>query len=460
MQSDVSLLRESCLKMQHELSTISAGTRKASSSGESDSTILSVGPARKRRIRRQRAEMARRLVEAELMPAGTTSKDLPPGFGIKSPPPSETKSCECGTNKHHATDPKSSPSVMSEVSGLDQDWVVVESASDLPPVTETCDFQSFFFDPTIPPPTSVRRECDNGPCSFGPRIDGETQTEDGEKGMDNGVQTERNVTDFGCQFRWRERFAEFPEDEEWGLVGLFSGATWGRDCSVVVLDEETDFATLPTKWSRFKTWLKKRYDNQQMTLGKALAARKHAQPLYVICKTDTDRRWAVSETEEGDVQCILEDIPAVNTNTPGMTNREIPFDRDETRPSKVLQLSPFMQKSGLPFVDLELYYELKKLNINAGTSQSTYRTLAMKADVLLNQTRISHYEPSLMLEVKIWTVAAAMLPLDSELKMLKLIGNKKIFKSMNDVAGFKRNGVINENRFLGMWNRRHVLTNE
>lgn len=421
--------------MQLQRLITSGESKTVNSSASITSETPSLGPAKKRRLRKQKQMAHARLVAAGLMPEGTTSTDLPAGFGTKSPTPSVIKFCESGQNKRPETAPASSTSAVPGASG---------SAPELqtrPPDPKTlCDLcapgmvsvpfedLSFFADLTIPPP------------SFGVR-----------GGCDASTQVDLKPSRRGCHM---------DDEDEWGLKLLFSDKFWTLTSETIGAHFAESDVVVDSRLRRVRNWIRRRIRNQRMTLTKALAAREHVGPLYIECKTDCGRRWAVNEDEEGNVLCVLEDIPACNTNVPGHTNAGLPFDRDEQRPSKVLVLSPFMEKIGLPFVDLELYYELKKINLNAGTSQTTHRSLSQKADVILNQTRVSQYDPHLLLEVKLWTVAAAMLPLKSEVDMLSLMGKKQVFKDINAVANFKRDGVIQETRFLGLWTRRHVLTHE
>jgi len=87
--------------------------------------------------------------------------------------------------------------------------------------------------------------------------------------------------------------------------------------------------------------------------------------------------------------------------------------------------------------------------------------LSTKADKYLSQFRISQYDGQLLLEVKLWTVLAAMLPLKSEIQALKLLGKRSVFSAMNDVARFKRSGQIVEKRCGGLLpNRLHTLNHE
>jgi len=181
----------------------------------------------------------------------------------------------------------------------------------------------------------------------------------------------------------------------------------------------------------------------------------------IVSEVDLGKRWHVTKNEDGDMLCVLEPIPVNNTNSPDQSNNGQAFGTDETRPSKVLVLSCFMKKRGLPFVDGGLYYHLKTANLNTGTAVSTHMKLCVKADKYLSQYRLSQYDGQLLLEVKLWTVLAAMLPLKSELHALRLLGKKRIFGDINKVANFKRAGHIKERRFFGLLpSRHHTLWHE
>lgn len=172
--------------------------------------------------------------------------------------------------------------------------------------------------------------------------------------------------------------------------------------------------------------------------------------IHVLSETDSGKRWVVRKNEEGDAVCVLQDIPNTNNNAPDPSNELLPFPQDEERPPKKLVLSCFMRRKGLPFVDQGLYYHLKNVNLNSGTVVNTHMLLCAKADLFLKQFRVSHYPPHLMLEVKLWTVLAAMLPLKSELLALKMLGKKSVVKPINDVASFKRQGQMVQKRLWGL----------
>lgn len=218
------------------------------------------------------------------------------------------------------------------------------------------------------------------------------------------------------------------------------------------------------RWS-LGAWVhNKFFKDREIDLDEALrrAAVYNNGSLYVHSELDSGMRWRVVKNKQtGEVHCVLQEIPAVNNNVPGLSNLGVAFAEDETRTRKVLILSGFMKKRGLPFVDLELYYHLKTNNLNTGTAKSTHAKLSAKADVFLAQFRISQYDPQLLLEVKLWTVLAAMLPTKSEILALQLLGKNKVFGDINKVADFKRDGVVRERRLWGLLpDRVHTLQHD
>lgn len=220
-----------------------------------------------------------------------------------------------------------------------------------------------------------------------------------------------------------------------------------------------------TKHWSFRAWIHNRFfKDHEINLDEALrrSVVHDNGSLYVHSELDSGKRWRVVKCKEtGEVHCLLQTIPAVNNNIPGLSNTNAAFAEDESRVSKVMILSGFMKKRGLPFVDLELYYHLKSNNLNTGTAKSTHAKLSAKADVFLAQFRISQYDPQLLLEIKLWTVLAAMLPTKSELLALRLLGKAKVFGDINKVADFKRDGVVRQRRLWGLLpDRVHSLQHE
>jgi len=125
------------------------------------------------------------------------------------------------------------------------------------------------------------------------------------------------------------------------------------------------------------------------------------------------------------------------------------FATDEVRPHKRLELSRFMDVKMLPYVDMELYAELKIMVMSTGVIAATYAKLQCQITATLNQYRICHLHPVLLLEVRHWTALAAMCPTNSEKRALELFGKAKLYKQMNASTRFKRDGDIERKTWLG-----------
>lgn len=490
-------------------------THSTISSGSIGSTDRSSTKATKRRRRREKLMAAKRLVAAGLMPEGTTSRDLPIGFGTKSPSASVRKFCALGVDSQQETDQKSlvdlaprtrsgslpllpgvSDRKTSDEGGLDglkgrlgvlcgplsqswmpsshqvpgpcvthiqkslidewcswaEPWNDYDSVYDLrplfrekqwvkrPSVVSTVSLGSFFRakkrQAPLPP-----KNCESGTQTYDrppPKIcvSNETQT--------SSTDSDLSILDYDSEEEIRARMYE----------------SWEQSEDVREDDEVTQKAAKISWTDRVRSMIDKIFGSKQMDLAQALSNVEALDKgkLRVVSEADRGSRWSVEKNEDGDVLCTLEPIPAENNNMPDKSNLGLPFGKDEARPCKVLVLSCFMKKRGLPFVDVGLYYHLKNANLNSGTVVSTHLKLSAKADKYLNQFRISHYDPQLMLEVKLWTVLAAMLPLKSERNALKILGNKAVFRAINDVAAFKRVGKISERRAWGLLpDRQHSL---
>lgn len=154
-------------------------------------------------------------------------------------------------------------------------------------------------------------------------------------------------------------------------------------------------------------------------------------------------RWEVVKSETGDTTCVQKPIPTQHPILGGPSDsKAYGYASDEDRAPKELVLSRFMNVKGLRFVDLEMYVALKRKGMALGTSKETHAKLMNEAHTFLARYLTNHLDPVFVNEVICWTVAAAMLPTESELRMVNMMTNKHLYEDMNRVAQFKRSGVV------------------
>jgi hypothetical protein len=135
------------------------------------------------------------------------------------------------------------------------------------------------------------------------------------------------------------------------------------------------------------------------------------------------------------------DIPVQHPASGGPSDgAEQGYAVDEYRPRKVLRCSWFMDVHALPYVDFELFMNLKMFNMAAGTTEVTHQKLHRQASAFLQSYRVNDIPPELLAEVLNWTVLAAMIPTDSEMLGIKMMSNKKVYKQINIASRFKRDG--------------------
>lgn len=115
---------------------------------------------------------------------------------------------------------------------------------------------------------------------------------------------------------------------------------------------------------------------------------------------------------------------------------------DEDRPIKGLLLQEFANVEMLPFVDVELYAWLKSHVLQAGVTNTTHTTLHRQADVFFRKYIINHLDPLLVLEIKQWTVYAAMMASESEIRGIDMMAKRNVIHDMGRVARFKRAGEV------------------
>lgn len=163
---------------------------------------------------------------------------------------------------------------------------------------------------------------------------------------------------------------------------------------------------------------------------------------YVPSYRYPNEKWHIVKTETG-FNCTRIPVRTVHPEMGGVSNSlDHAYGSDEERPAKQLLLANFMNIKMLTFVDMELYAELKGFVLESGVVPSTHATLHKKATAFLRKYRIDHLDAIILLEVRAWTVYAAMMATESELKGLHLMAKGNVIRDMGRVAEFKRTGTV------------------
>jgi len=395
------LVQELRMQMQKLHSDKFGGsTPRTDSSVSTVSTSLSSTKSQKRKKRRRKLEALRKAA-AEQMLGDTTLRDSLNGSKTKSPSVSGQRSCELGQSKADETEQRSwIDAINPHVRGFIPRCPPEEMAPKPHPApTHTqinkeflnnwrriygqywndldgvYNLQRLFADPPVPPRRfrayNIGRffdwACDNGShedlSSLGSSWDEPEEVAIREHMYEAMSESSIEVIHVD---------AEDPEVilRELLYAGYAAeGFVPDDDCHVdnVSVSKEVVEDKGPNKWSaRFKKWHDRWFKTRDVNLDEALhdSVMFDQGSFHVVSETDVGRRWHVTKTKEGDALCTLEDIPSANTNAPDMSNLGVPFDQDETRPSKVLVLSRFMKKRGLPYVDVGLFYHLKNACLN------------------------------------------------------------------------------------------------
>lgn len=190
-------------------------------------------------------------------------------------------------------------------------------------------------------------------------------------------------------------------------------------------------------------------------LGDWMAAEPEHEKIPIFSLVNPNLRWYIAE-KAGKVECssveeVTDCIPAQANNVPGPSDQATYYASDETRPQKRLSLMKFMNVETLQYVDLELFCHLKRINLATGTTKTTHAKLHQAAHGFMQQYRINHLEPSVLLQVLHWTVLAAMVPLPMELEALQLLAQPGIWNNMNQLTTFRQKGKIWYRKPLAWW---------
>jgi len=209
----------------------------------------------------------------------------------------------------------------------------------------------------------------------------------------------------------------------------------------------------PKKRRPFLNWFRK--DRTEVTLGMwhskwetRSKAGLRAPP--ILSDVYPEERWELVKTPAGDMMCSLVRLPVNRPELGGPSQKQpgMAYSSDEVRPHKQLRLSSFMDITALAYVDVELFTVLKATTMATGVVAATHAKLHRQADAFLTKYRVNLIHPVLMLEVKHWTVLAAMIPTSSEMRGLALMAKPKLYKAMNQATEFKRDGTVVKKRFF------------
>jgi hypothetical protein len=169
----------------------------------------------------------------------------------------------------------------------------------------------------------------------------------------------------------------------------------------------------------------------------------------ILSEVYPNKRWQITKDEAGQIECHLIDIPTCRPEMGGPSQAgRMGFNVDETRPNKIMRLSAFMDIRSLQYVDLELFAKLKQMTMATGVVPSTHAKLHRQAAAFLQNYRLTNLHPILVNEISYWTVLAAMIPSQSEMKGIKLMARKDLYNAMNRATEFKREGTVVKRRFI------------
>lgn len=164
---------------------------------------------------------------------------------------------------------------------------------------------------------------------------------------------------------------------------------------------------------------------------------------YVPSHNYPNEKWQITKLAVGGFDCKRVPIHVVHPEMGGVSNdNSQSYGTDEERPFKTLLLAKYMDITMLTFVDMELYAELKGVVLEAGVVPTTHAMLHKKANAFLRKYRTNHLDAVMMLEVKQWTVLAAMQPTKSEMLALRFIAKGRTMRDMGSLARFKRTGEV------------------
>jgi len=202
--------------------------------------------------------------------------------------------------------------------------------------------------------------------------------------------------------------------------------------SIVVAPETT------VRFTTFKNFLSKNFNRF-----------KKAKPT-LSSDEYPDLRWV--DDEKGDEVKKASKIFSVRPEMGGPSQLQaLNYGKDEERPRKIFENMDAAERTGLLFVDRELYAHLKMHAMVLGVSANTYPLLQREAVKFLRKYRIDAYDPNDVNDVINWTVAYAIQPTQSELDSIKMLSKRKIFAKVNKVSAFKRSGVSSQSRFFGLF---------
>lgn len=221
-----------------------------------------------------------------------------------------------------------------------------------------------------------------------------------------------------------------------------------------IVPEVVEKLTLVERFLRFIDSFAKEQETQFVSLGmwhdRYSSRLKTGDNLVPIASERyPDERWQL-KTMGDVVVCERVPITALYPESGGPSNvGNYAYGSDENRPVKTLTLSAMMDVRTLVYVDMELYAHLKSFNMALGTVAETHGKLHREANTFLKQYRVNHLDRMLLLEVIHWTVAAAMIPTRSEVLCVDMMTRAGLYRDINKVTRFKRQGETSKRRWFG-----------
>jgi len=249
-------------------------------------------------------------------------------------------------------------------------------------------------------------------------------------------------------------------DDDWRVYMQRRENVWSheprfKDCATQTGDEVVREGACHKAMQAVLRWIGKADNCEDITLGmwhnkweKLSKTEKNLAP-PILSEIYPDKRWLISKDEAGLLECHLVDIPISRPEMGGPSQcAGMAFNADEVRPSKIMRLSAFMDIRSLQYVDMELFAKLKKLTMATGVVASTHAKLHRQADSFLQNYRLANLHPILVNEICHWTVLAAMIPTQSEMRGVKLMAKRSLYGAMNTATEFKREGSVIKKRFF------------
>lgn len=427
----------------------------------------------KRRERKRITEAMHRLIAAGILPPGTTLKDLPPGFGTRSPTSSKVILQDSGESCQEECDTVSTcitpPNLESCLDGCQFQTREGNSSIIEPVIVESLDCTDI---PVIAQASVITE--DAVVVNVVEAIDDSIVV--GNPSVCETIVEEVKIS--SVEEDAVEIVIERPKDEAGGKEEEQASSEESQkpdadfndskndehiQQEIVIESQELIEEDIDENIStEYDEYMREREDECDIKLDAPDTVFSPDKTFKEVFKkggsgeihsfVDKGVRWHVT-VKEGEVICTHRRIPVEANNVPGSSDSGAAFAGDEVRPLKQLTLQPWMQIESIKYVDIELFTYLKLHNLGTGTTTATHAKLHQLSKTFMNKYRVNHIDSFLYLKVIHWTVLAAMVPMKMEVDALKKMARSKIFDDINKVNKFRAKGVIVRSRFWGLWKK-------